>query len=180
MADRLIPSACREGRILDIGCGCYPLFLLHTEFNEKVGMDKVLQPHEIGEWFNIGRIKIVNYDSVAANQLPFGDANFDVVTMLAVLEHLSCVDADKLAREIYRVLKPGGRYILTTPAFWTGRLLKIMADLRLASPVEIADHKKEYRMPEIKEILAKAGFRQENIKSGCFEFGCNTWAAAVK
>ncbi|MBI5681771.1 MAG: hypothetical protein HZC45_01145 [Deltaproteobacteria bacterium] len=41
LANRLIPPSTRNGRILDIGCGFYPLFLLSTEFSEKYGFDKV-------------------------------------------------------------------------------------------------------------------------------------------
>jgi len=36
-ADALIPDELRAGRILDIGCGRYPLFLRTTAFREKVG-----------------------------------------------------------------------------------------------------------------------------------------------
>ncbi len=54
--------------------------------------------------------------------LPFQDATFDVVICLEVLEHL--VDPESVAREIRRVLKPGGRALLSVPnsAFWATRL----------------------------------------------------------
>jgi SAM-dependent methyltransferase len=47
-----------------------------------------------------------------AHRLPFADDSFDVVTCTEVLEHL--VDPPAAAAEIVRVLKPGGRLLLTT------------------------------------------------------------------
>lgn len=45
--------------------------------------------------------------------LPYADATFDVVTATEVIEHLE--DYRQVLREIYRVLKPGGVCILSTP-----------------------------------------------------------------
>lgn len=54
-----------------------------------------------------------NTDVVAdAHHLPFGDAVFDAVVTFNTFEHLA--DPERAAREIYRVLKPGGRLVLHT------------------------------------------------------------------
>jgi SAM-dependent methyltransferase len=45
--------------------------------------------------------------------LPFRDAEFDLVVMLEVIEHIP--DIPHMLREISRVLKPGGTAIVTTP-----------------------------------------------------------------
>jgi ubiquinone/menaquinone biosynthesis C-methylase UbiE len=45
--------------------------------------------------------------------LPYANATFDVVTATEVIEHLE--DYRRVLREIYRVLKPGGVCILSTP-----------------------------------------------------------------
>lgn len=47
-----------------------------------------------------------------AHCLPFGDATFDAVVSTEVFEHLQ--DPPRAAEEIIRVLKPGGRLVLTT------------------------------------------------------------------
>lgn len=39
-ANELIPQLYRKGRILDIGSGAYPFFLLTTSFSEKFGVDR--------------------------------------------------------------------------------------------------------------------------------------------
>lgn len=51
-------------------------------------------------------IKVVEQFS---EQLPFSDGSFDVVFARAVLHHTS--NLEQACREVYRVLKPGGRFI---------------------------------------------------------------------
>jgi SAM-dependent methyltransferase len=47
-----------------------------------------------------------------AEDLPFPDASFDVVVCFQVLEHLD--SPEQAVREFFRVLRPGGRVLLTT------------------------------------------------------------------
>ena len=47
-----------------------------------------------------------------AHRLPFADAAFDAVVCTEVFEHL--VDPPTAAGELVRILKPGGRLVLTT------------------------------------------------------------------
>lgn len=178
VADRLIPPELRKGKILDIGCGKYPFFLNHINFNEKFGIDKSLAL--CGKNAESTDITLINYDFISTERLPFEDTTFDVVSMLAVIEHIELEKMERLTREICRILKDGGILIITTPAFWTGKLLKIMAKLRLVSPEEIAEHKTGYHPGVIREILTKAKFSREDIESGFFECCCNFWTKATK
>ncbi|GAG35560.1 unnamed protein product, partial [marine sediment metagenome] len=114
-ARRQIKSAQKNGRILDIGCGSYPLFLLNADFTEKYGLDKVVETATEERAKQQG-IVLISHDIENEEKLPFGDNFFDVVSMLAVFEHIEPGKLVKIHKEIYRILKPGGMYIMTTPA----------------------------------------------------------------
>lgn len=53
----------------------------------------------------------VHWETDLSQRLPFGDNTFDVVTCIHSFHQ--CPDPDKAMREVLRVLKPGGRYLLS-------------------------------------------------------------------
>lgn len=86
-------------RVLDVGCGNKPyLPFLAAHAGTYLGVDAVDGPR-------------VNRVGVAEN-LPFGDGEFDVVICTQVLEHVD--DPAQALAEIYRVLAPGGVVFLST------------------------------------------------------------------
>jgi SAM-dependent methyltransferase len=175
----LIPEAYREGRLLDIGSGTYPLFLLGTKFSEKYGLERLhLGAHERD--LDASNVTMVRADLESDPVLPFDAEYFDVVTMLAVFEHIGTQQLIPLVGEIHRVLKPGGMYVMTTPAVWTRGLLRLMSRVGMLSAAEIDEHKGSYARARIASILMEGGFPADHLRSGYFEVFMNVWAAAVK
>ena len=86
------------GRVLDVGCGDRPYDGLFTEADELVGFD--VPSNELADIH--GTIEAV----------PVDDASFDVALCLQVLEHVP--DPAAAIRELRRVVRPGGRVLLTT------------------------------------------------------------------
>jgi SAM-dependent methyltransferase len=111
-ANRLIPDSARHGRILDVGFGSYPLFLMETQFAERYGLDREV-PLDLA---NEPQLHLISHDVEVDRQLPFEAGFFDVVTMLAVFEHLEESVLVDLLREITRVLVHNGIFVMTTPA----------------------------------------------------------------
>ena len=178
-ANRFIEERHRLGRILDIGCGNHPYFLTVTDFNDKHGLDKAVRANEaqIAEQL---RITFHTLDIDSEPGLPFADESFDVVTMLAVAEHLEPTRAVAVFANIRRILRPDGRFILTTPAFWANYVLKGMARVRLLSPDEIDDHKALFSPRNTAARLREAGFEANRIRVGLFEAFMNIYAVATK
>jgi hypothetical protein len=100
--------------------------------------------------------------------------------MLAVYEHISPVRLHGLLAEAYRLLAPGGVYVMTTPAGWTGWLLDLLARTGMVSHDEIGEHQGSYSHKQIRERLLSAGFDPVGISMGYFECFANNWAVATK
>lgn len=179
MANKLISINQRKGRVLDIGSGSYPLNLINTIFNDKYAIDKFLnEDHKkIDECKDIN---FFNFDLEKETILPFNDNYFDVVTMLAVFEHIEKDKLIPIILEIKRVLKNDGSYILTVPAYWTDKLLVILSKIGLVSKEEVEEHKDSYTHKKIFYYLNKSGFSNENIRVGYFELFMNLWVVAKK
>lgn len=176
-ANKLIPPPLREGRILDVGCGSFPYFLAHTSFKEKFAIDQIpLSSNTASEL----RIESFTLDLEIEPHLPFEADFFEAVTLLAVVEHLDPALMAKLFKEVYRVLKPGGLVILTTPAAWSDGLLKFMARISLVSAEEIHEHAYAYTLPLLGWYFGQAGFEMTKTNFGYFEFMFNMWATAKK
>jgi SAM-dependent methyltransferase len=88
----------RALRVLDVGCGDRPYDALLRGADEVVGFDVPGNPHAD------------LHGSIDA--IPVDDATFDVVLCLQVLEHVP--DPAAAVRELRRVVKPGGRVLLST------------------------------------------------------------------
>ena len=80
------------------------------------------------------------------------------MTLLAVAEHLDPTALERLLAEAHRVLAPGGRLMLTTPAARADRLLHFLARVRLVSPEEIEEHKYAYTPGLLGWYFGRAGF----------------------
>ena len=59
---------------------------------------------------------------VDSEKLPAADGSLDVVMSFDVFEHIP--DTDSHLREVNRVLKPGGYYLLQTPNKWTNAVFE--------------------------------------------------------
>lgn len=179
IADKLISPQHRKGRILDIGCGKHPLFLIDIEFNEKYGIDRMVKD---GVFNNQGKEKIIlkSCDIQRDTMRSFEEGYFDVVTMLAVFEHLEPEILVGLVEEIRRALKVNGVFILTTPTPWGDVFLKTLSKLKLINTALFEEHKVVYDTERTSSIITKGGFLKEDIRFGYFELFMNTWLSATK
>lgn len=81
--------------------------------------------------------------------LPFADASYDVILATDIIEHVD--DDAKALREILRVLKPGGRVLITVPCFMT---MWSQHDVN-------AHHKRRYRLRDLRQRVSGAGLPVE-------------------
>jgi len=150
---RVIAQVPLGATVLDVGCGRSAKFLraIAPRIRQGVGVDfKVTHPPQLPN--------LETHQLHLDELLPFEDNRFQVVTMLAVLEHIEH-EAEILA-EIYRVLQPGGKLVLTVPSIWSQPVLEFLSyRLKLISEEEIRDHKRYYTRDRLHRVLVdKTGF----------------------
>ena len=92
-----------------------------------------------------------------------------------MIEHVDRPDV--LAAEAQRILRPGGVFVVTTPAAEAKPVLELISvRLRLIDPTEILDHKRYYRPATLRTELERAGFSDVSVSR--FELGLNLAAVA--
>src|SRR5690348_11205113 len=93
--------------------------------------------------------------------LPFDDGAFDLVWASEVIEHVP--DTARWLSEIRRVLRPGGRLLLTTPNH--PRLAILIGGLeRYADP--LSDHLHLYTRRSLRQLLEEFDFGQIALRAG--------------
>ncbi|MDY3554887.1 methyltransferase domain-containing protein [Gemmata sp. JC717] len=158
VARRWVP---RGSRVLDVGChhGEF-LCALGSRLGVGVGLDP-LAPNASGP-----RWALVRDRFPPASPLP--DASFDAVVLLATLEHVP--DKDEVARECFRVLRPGGRVVVTVPSRLVDPIVLALARLGLADGMSLDEHH-GFNPAETRGLFARHGFRL--LRWRPFQLGLN-------
>src|SRR5215204_1149039 len=131
-------------KILDVGCGTGANLLMLSKYGDAEGVDVSEDALAFCRERGLEKVKLG-----AAEELPYDDGTFDLVTALDVVEHID----DDLAglREMRRVLRSGGHVLLFVPTFM---FLWGLQD-------EVSNHRRRYRLPELRRVLEQAGFETE-------------------
>jgi 2-polyprenyl-3-methyl-5-hydroxy-6-metoxy-1,4-benzoquinol methylase len=146
-------------RVLDVGCGngftC-------GEFLRRgchvVGIDLSKQGIALArKAYPEGRFEVLPADDKLVDNL--GEAPFDIVLSTEVIEHL--YDPRSYARGCFRALKPGGRFICTTP--YHGYLKNLVLALlgrwdAHANPLWDGGHIKLWSKTTLTKLLVETGF----------------------
>jgi SAM-dependent methyltransferase len=148
-------------RVLDIGChqGEF-LKSLGDRIGPSVGIDPLAAP-AAGRHFRL-------LPEAFREPLPFADASFDAVVMLATLEHI--LDKEPLARECRRLLVPGGRVIITVPAPVVDKIVAGFIFLHIADGMSLDEHH-GYDPRETFGLFGRHSFDLEHHSR--FQLGCN-------
>lgn len=109
----------------------------------------------IGVDFKAPCIKTERLETISAvlkKDLPFQERSFDLITMLAVLEHLDHPEA--ILKEIARLLRPGGGLLLTVPSWYAKPVLEFLAfRIGIVNSDEIRDHKRYFNREDLLDLI---------------------------
>jgi len=180
--------------ILDFGCGNGRLAGLFSEKEiSYVGVDasnELLNLARIKFKENIpGKINKVDFVTLDSLKIPFSDKRFNSVYSIAALHHIPTERRRiELLKEFNRILKPGGKIILTNWNLWQKKYINLV--FKYAIKKIFGQHKADFKdvfvpwkdkdgnilanryyhaftMREFKRIVKKAGFNI--VDSGYFK-----------
>lgn len=150
-------------RVLDIGSVDGVMFeAWRGHISAGVGIDPTLNEKVVTDLYEL-------YPGYFPNDLPDG-RQFNVITLLAVLEHIPTSQQESLAKSIHEALLPGGRLIITVPSPQVDMILEVLLKLRLIDGMSLEEHF-GYKPEDTERIFAKPHFKLLNKKT--FQLGLN-------
>lgn len=151
---RLISGACTPGStIVDVGASPFVLSCaLKLMGYNVIAVD--FNPEEYGALARKCGVELVEAD-LERDGLCLPDESADCAVFTEVLEHLNPYYVSHTLCEINRILKPGGKLVLTTP-----NIASLFRRLRLLLGIQpqYTLHVHEYTKKEVEELLVKHGF----------------------
>lgn len=159
---------CRKGRLVDIGCSTGVFMVAARDRGwHTVGVEFSSRAAEIARKTTESEIFAGTIE-----ECNFPPGSFDAVTSWEVLEHLP--DPATFFRSIYRILKPGGVWALSTPN-WRSRWERSTTEMTRRPPFHLT-----YWTPaSLRKMLVSGGFTEILIREKPFawqeEMGRMKW-----
>ena len=174
LRERRVRALVHEGDVVvDVGCGHRMWFLRSVagRVGRGIGIDPDVDGDAPPPLEALATDAVTGLGSLATSSV-------DLLVSLAAIEHVEPSTVPALLGEARRVVRPGGRLVLTTPTPRAKPVLELLAyRLRIISRAEVADHKAYYGRDDLVGLVRGAGF--EDIAYRTFQFGLNSMAVAV-
>lgn len=148
--------------VVDVGCADGSMFEKWSETTAYgYGVDPILEKE-------VSRPGFVLYPGHFPDALP--SIECDLITMLAVLEHIPPDRQATLQEACYEMLNPGGRVVITVPSPRVDAILGILSALKMVDGMSLEEH---YGFdPEATRALFTEP-RFKLVHASSFQFGLN-------
>lgn len=157
--------------VVDLGCGPDTPFYYYAEqkgikIKKYVGIDPLLSKKAIQLHNKNKKVTLIK-DSLK-KRIPFPSLQADYVVAFATLEHFD--NPKGILNDGIRILKNGGKIILTTPTFRAKPLLEFLQKIKLLSTREIHEHKHYF---DRNSLLKMVKSKKTKVSHRYFEMGLN-------
>ncbi len=144
--------------VVDVGCGS-GAFLETLPPCQKHGVD-----HSVEQLAFARKLGLTVVQS-EADALPFSDGSVDVVFSSELIEHIPREKGEKMIEEFYRILRPGGKVVLTTPNYYS--LWPAIEELwSRTGPIDYRKiHITHYTRKKITNLFRENGFQKMRVKT---------------
>lgn len=160
----ILARVCRsDDKVLEIGCGRgYTCLMLAPHVKEIVGVDvsepSLKEARELLQKQGIENAQILKLD---CDELisHFSPESFDKVLSIDMFEHLHKEDGLEHLKQVYSVLKPGGKYLIVAPNRITGPH-DVTKDVYPEAKEPMGFHLNEPTKSELISQMREIGFRK--------------------
>jgi SAM-dependent methyltransferase len=168
----MVPPGDQGQQLLELGAGPYFITLMLKKYRH---YDLTLSNY-YGDAFPVEDVQVVKSETRneeyafryrnfngERDAFPYSDATFDMVLCCEIIEHLT-MDPTHMLCEIHRVLKPGGKLLITTPNVhnlsYGTRLLRGSGNIfhPYSGYGIYGRHQREYMMGELLDLLQGVGY----------------------
>jgi len=150
-------------RVLDVGCLDGEMFRqLQGQIGPSVGIEPTLDAKVVEPGYEL-------LPGLFPEATPQGQT-FDVITMLAVLEHIPPDPQSRLAAVCATLLEPGGRIVITVPSPRVDAILHVLLKLRLIDGISAHEHY-GFEPKATAQVFPEPRFRM--LKRKRFQLGLN-------
>ena len=177
-----------NGSMLDVGCGEgrhifgvmqeYPMMKCFGLDMDEYSLKKAEEGYSYFE--SISEVG-AEFIKGSAYSLPFPDNTFDLIVCSEVLEHLH--EYNDAVIEINRVLKPGGKFFASVPAFWPEKICWYLSKEYQNQPgghLRIFDQKKLIHEIEDRGFKFLSSEKFHSIHSPYWWLRCFFWKSQEK
>lgn len=164
-----------RGNILEVGCGRgeFATWIIDVVPNIRVtGIDFSISAITIAQGRVANTSKPVRFIAGDAQSLPFPDNCFDWILSCECMEHI--LQPQLMALEMFRVLKPGGKFCLTTENYLNGMLIAWLQSWITGRPFNsgsgVQPIEQFFLFPQVKGYLSRAGLIVQRTESTHYQW----------
>lgn len=176
LAGKFVDATC--GHVLDLGCGAgHVSFAVAPRVKSVIAYDLSARMLQVVR----GEAERRNLKNIAtqqgqAEQLPFANASFDWVCTRYSAHHWQ--DVGQAVKEVFRVLKPGGMFIVIDSC--TSENPLIDTHMQAIELLRDGSHVRNYTLAEWSRTLEAEGFQIESYKSWKIDLEFNPWVERMQ
>ena len=159
---KALPYIPSRSDILDIGCADGALFRMATnQMKQGIGVDPGIDQEVVRPNYRL-------IPGTFPECIP-GKLSFDVITMLAVFEHLTPESQINIVKALPAYLRENGKVIMTIPSPRVDKILEWLKMVRLIDGMDLGKHH-EFDVQQVRQIMG-TNFSLSHFEK--FQFGMN-------
>jgi len=157
-----IRSKIKSGRLLDIGCGPGTFIGTLGSSVSATGVD--ISKQQISYALANNKDAEKNFKVVNDPPYEFADGLFDTVTLIELVEHLPYEQCLLLLKEAHRLLRSGGRILISTPDYFgLWPFLEVLVN-RLGKINYEEQHITHFDETKLRQLVDEVGFEIQRIE----------------